>query len=461
MDDKETSYTLGKHSVKAGSKDHDEHPMGRHSKEYLGKHSKENLTEKERSSSVLKDSDFGEGNKGVEEKDMDVEEILTSLKQENPASKDTVKFKKVSSDNEEHDGSENEEQDELEVADVSRRLIISKKASDLFAENERVSSKNALSKEDDAVGKNTAERTNKADAKSTDSADTKSAGKASAASNASNNESASSASNVKSANDTNEDVSQEEMIEKRRQGLKRILIIAIALLVVLALVSVCVAISLSNNSQTNNNSVLTPNEQPEQVTVFSPIKQDALPSFAAYFGKPLSELTNAYDKRIVLNGDKAESGDPDIPALVSLQHAYLQDEKNANIATLAFGLDANDTLVYVYCMADLDAMHVADASFEKLLSDKTLPVSFLVACGIKQGVANTAALTQQEKPSCINDAKAQEGAENSSADMAFFTGNTGQSGVPQTWKLTEKYDDSIGKTLGDNSVLRTITVELY
>ncbi len=519
MDDKSTSYTLGKHSANAGlkrhesrnhedrdyedkaheSKERDERSLGKHSKEYLGKHSKENL-EKKVSSSDFSFSDSAHSDsadRGAEKRNSDVEKILMSLKQENPASRDTEKFKSVrqkgkgqsskakgqsskeggkqslkedgkqSSKEDSKQGAKEKSQDKLEVADASRRLIISKKASDLFTENERLNSKDGI----DAAGIGAGADTADADAIAASDItspiskvqkDKNASDKAS--SKSSKNKSGASKSADKSTDKNtakNEELDQEEIIIKRRQSLKRILIIAIALLVILAIAGIGTAIFLNSNSQTSDNASLTSDEQSTQTAKFSPINQDALPSFAAYFGKPLSDLVSAYDKRIVLNGEKSESNDPEIPALVSLQHANLFDSQNTNIGTLAFGLDENDALVYVYCMADLDAMHVADASFEQLIADKTLPVSFLIACGIKQGVANTAALSQQEKPTCINDAKAQEGGENPNLNAAFFTGQTGQTQAPQTWKLTEKYDGSIGKTLGDNSVLRTVTVELY
>ena len=48
----------------------------------------------------------------------------------------------------------------------------------------------------------------------------------------------------------------------------------------------------------------------------------------------------------------------------------------------------------------------------------------------------------------------------SGQEVAEFSGTTNIEGVPSTWKVTETYDHTAGVTLGDNSVIRTLSVDL-
>ena len=246
----------------------------------------------------------------------------------------------------------------------------------------------------------------------------------------------------------------EHMETLRRRKLRKVLAIAIACLVVLA--SAGVAFFLLDNGDGRPQDDATQLDGGGEVSrdAFSGISADALPTFTEYFGQPVSALVKASDGRIVLDGGTQASSDPEVPALVSLQKARLDDASGNKVASLAFGLDSSAKIVYAYCSGDLDALHVASVGFETLLSDKTVAASYLVACGMREVDAQAAALTLKEKPDCRSGTGAD-------GDSAVFSGKTGFTTAPTTWKLMEKYDKSVGKTLGDNSVLRTITVELY
>ena len=253
-----------------------------------------------------------------------------------------------------------------------------------------------------------------------------------------------------------EETRGEHMETLRRRKLRKVLAIAIACLVVLA--SAGVAFFLLDNGDGRPQDDATQLDGGGEISrnVLSGLSADALPTFTEYFGQSVSALEKASDGCIVLDGGTQASSDPEVPALVSLQKARLDDASGNKVASLAFGLDSSAKIVYVYCSGDLDALHVASADFEELLADKTVAASCLVACGMREVDAQAAALTLKEKPDCRSDVGA-----GTDGDSAVFSGKTGFTTAPTTWKLTERYDKSVGKALGDNSVLRTMTVELY
>ena len=243
-------------------------------------------------------------------------------------------------------------------------------------------------------------------------------------------------------------------IERRRSGLRRALFAVVACLVVLALAGLAIFSLLENGVGQKRDATQLDNSDAPASASFSALSSDALLPFADYFGQPVSDIVDASDGRLVLDGGTTASNDAEVPALASLQKAQLHDASGNKVASVAFGLDAIGKIVYVYCSGDLDALHVASAEFEALLADKTVAASYLVACGVRKTDAQAAALTLAENPDC----RAESGTD---GDSAAFSGSTGFTSAPTKWKLEERYDRTIGKALGDNSVMRTIAVELY
>jgi len=97
---------------------------------------------------------------------------------------------------------------------------------------------------------------------------------------------------------------------------------------------------------------------------------------------------------------------------------------------------------------------VADAKFDELAASKVVAASILTGIGLDNAVVDSAQLTITGNPQAVisRDTSGQE--------VAEFSGTTNIEGVPSTWKVTETYDHTAGVTLGDNSVIRTLSVDL-
>ena len=128
---------------------------------------------------------------------------------------------------------------------------------------------------------------------------------------------------------------------------------------------------------------------------------------------------------------------------------FFQPEEETDCVEIGDG-----NINYVFASFDLDAFGVADAKFDELAASKVVAASILTGIGLDNAVVDSAQLTITGNPQAVisRDTSGQE--------VAEFSGTTNIEGVPSTWKVTETYDHTAGVTLGDNSVIRTLSVDL-
>ena len=104
----------------------------------------------------------------------------------------------------------------------------------------------------------------------------------------------------------------------------------------------------------------------------------------------------------------------------------------------------------MYAAFDLDALSVSGSTFEELAGSSVIASSLLTALGLPEDKVAALSLDSSEDPGAIV-----------AKEQAQFKGGTGMDAAPTSYKLTETYDHAVGRTLGDNSVMRTALVELW
>lgn len=162
----------------------------------------------------------------------------------------------------------------------------------------------------------------------------------------------------------------------------------------------------------------------------------------------------ASDNSIALDAEATAASDATLPNVVRTRNGWLVGPNGETLASITFGLNAAGNIDYIFASFDLDAFGVADAKFDELIASKVVASSILTGIGIDPAAVESAQLTIVENPQAVlsRDTGAQE--------VAEFTGPTNIEGVPGTWKVTETYDHTAGVTVGDNSVIRTLSVDL-
>lgn len=247
-----------------------------------------------------------------------------------------------------------------------------------------------------------------------------------------------------------------ERATRSRRRLRNLLVFFIIILLVLVAV---IGLFIWRNStppgvKQPDSDVLQTSTAGTNATQFQAIDAARIPDLVTYFGMTPEAAVEASDNSIALDAEATSASDATLPNVVRTRNGWLVGPNGETLASITFGLNAAGNIDYIFASFDLDAFGVADAKFDELIASKVVASSILTGIGIDPAAVESAQLTIVENPQAVlsRDTGAQE--------IAEFTGPTNIEGVPGTWKLTETYDHTAGVTVGDNSVIRTLSVDL-
>ena len=247
-----------------------------------------------------------------------------------------------------------------------------------------------------------------------------------------------------------------ERATRSRRRLRNLLIFFIIILLVLIAV---IGLFIWRNStppgvKQPDSDVLQTSTAGTNAAQFQTIDAARIPDLVTYFGMTPEAAVEASGNSIALDAEATAASDATLPNVVRTRNGWLVGPNGETLASITFGLNAAGDIDYVFASFDLDAFGVADAKFDELIASKVVASSILAGIGIDLAAVESAQLTIVENPQAVlsRDTGAQE--------VAEFTGLTNIEGVPGTWKVTETYDHTAGVTVGDNSVIRTLSVDL-
>lgn len=247
-----------------------------------------------------------------------------------------------------------------------------------------------------------------------------------------------------------------ERATRSRRRLRNLLVFFIIILLVLVAV---IGLFIWRNStppgvKQPDSDVLQTSTAGTNATQFQAIDAARIPDLVTYFGMTPEAAVEASDNSIALDAEATSASDATLPNVVRTRNGWLVGPNGETLASITFGLNAAGNIDYIFASFDLDAFGVADAKFDELIASKVVASSILTGIGIDPAAIESAQLTIVENPQAVlsRDTGAQE--------IAEFTGPTNIEGVPGTWKVTETYDHTAGVTVGDNSVIRTLSVDL-
>ena len=247
-----------------------------------------------------------------------------------------------------------------------------------------------------------------------------------------------------------------ERATRSRRRLRNLLIFFIIILLVLIAV---IGLFIWRNStppgvKQPDSDVLQTSTAGTNAAQFQAIDAARIPDLVTYFGMTPEAAVEASGNSIALDAEATAASDATLPNVVRTRNGWLVGPNGETLASITFGLNAVGDIDYVFASFDLDAFGVADAKFDELIASKVVASSILAGIGIDPAAVESAQLTIVENPQAVisRDTGAQE--------VAEFTGPTNIEGVPGTWKVTETYDHTAGVTVGDNSVIRTLSVDL-
>ncbi len=247
-----------------------------------------------------------------------------------------------------------------------------------------------------------------------------------------------------------------ERASRSRRRLRNLLIFFIIILLVLIAV---IGLFIWRNStppgvKQPDSDVLQTSTAGTNAAQFQAIDAARIPDLVTYFGMTPEAAAEASDNSIALDAEATAASDATLPNVVRTRNGWLVGPNGETLASITFGLNAAGDIDYIFASFDLDAFGVADAKFDELIASKVVASSILAGIGIDPAAVESAQLTIVENPQAVlsRDTGAQE--------VAEFTGPTNIEGVPGTWKVTETYDHTAGVTVGDNSVIRTLSVDL-
>ena len=252
---------------------------------------------------------------------------------------------------------------------------------------------------------------------------------------------------------------EEEKLEAAERHRRRLRSVLIVFVVILALIAAVIGVfiwqgSLAPDVKPSDTEALATGAAGKDEATFAPIENEGIPQLAGLYGKTVKQARSSCGDALVIDGKAEKARDSRVKAMTTLVNGKIVDGSGMQIADVAFGLDKKNKIVYTYCSFDLDQLEVADATFEDLVASDVVPRSLLEAVGIKESALEGAALTIEKAPNAVTSH------EGDAKQQAVFKGKTGVK-HPGTWQLTETYDQTVGQTLGDNSVMRTLLVELY
>lgn len=247
-----------------------------------------------------------------------------------------------------------------------------------------------------------------------------------------------------------------ERAMRSRRRLRNLLIFFIIILLVLIAV---IGLFIWRNStppgvKQPDSDVLQTSTAGTNAAQFQAIDAARIPDLITYFGMTPEAAVEASGNSIALDAEATAASDATLPNVVRTRNGWLVGPNGETLASITFGLNAAGDIDYIFASFDLDAFGVADAKFDELIASKVVASSILAGIGLDPAAVESAQLTIVENPQAVlsRDTSAQE--------VAEFTGPTNIEGVPGTWKVTETYDHTAGVTVGDNSVIRTLSVDL-
>lgn len=255
--------------------------------------------------------------------------------------------------------------------------------------------------------------------------------------------------------DDDEEISAERAMRSRHR-LRNLLVFFIIIL--LALVAVIGLFIWRNSTPPDvkqpDSDVLQTSKAGTNATLFQAIEADRIPDLVTYFGMTPEAAVEASNNAIALDAEATRATDASLPSVVKTRNGWLVGSNGETLASITFGLNAEGNINYVFAAFDLDAFGVADAKFDELAASKVVAASILEGIGLDKATVESAQLTITDNPQAVlsRDTAGQE--------VAEFSGPTNVEGGPTTWKVTETYDHTAGVTLGDNSVIRTLSVDL-
>lgn len=247
-----------------------------------------------------------------------------------------------------------------------------------------------------------------------------------------------------------------ERASRSRRRLRNLLIFFIIILLVLIAI---IGLFIWRNStppgvKQPDSDVLQTSTAGTNAAQFQAIDAARIPDLVTYFGMTPEAAAEASDNSIALDAEATAASDATLPNVVRTRNGWLVGPNGETLASITFGLNAAGDIDYIFASFDLDAFGVADAKFDELIASKVVASSILTGIGIDPAAVESAQLTIVENPQAVlsRDTGAQE--------VAEFTGPTNIEGVPGTWRVTETYDHTAGVTVGDNSVIRTLSIDL-
>lgn len=247
-----------------------------------------------------------------------------------------------------------------------------------------------------------------------------------------------------------------ERAMRSRRRLRNLLIFFIIILLILIAV---IGLFIWRNStppgvKQPDSDVLQTSTAGTNAAQFQAIDAARIPDLITYFGMTPEAAVEASGNSIALDAEATAASDATLPNVVRTRNGWLVGPNGETLASITFGLNAAGDIDYIFASFDLDAFGVADAKFDELIASKVVASSILAGIGLDPAAVESAQLTIVENPQAVlsRDTSAQE--------VAEFTGPTNIEGVPGTWKVTETYDHTAGVTVGDNSVIRTLSVDL-
>lgn len=256
--------------------------------------------------------------------------------------------------------------------------------------------------------------------------------------------------------DDNDEEASAERAARSRRRLRNLLVFFIIILLVLVAI---IGLFIWRNStppdvKQPDSDVLQTSTAGANATQFKAIDADNIPDLVSYFGMTPEAAAEASGNSIALDAEAVRATDASLPNVTRTRNGWLVGSNGETLASITFGLDAGGNINYVFASFDLDAFGVADAKFDELAASKVVAASILTGIGLDNAVVDSAQLTITGNPQAVisRDTSGQE--------VAEFSGTTNIEGVPSTWKVTETYDHTAGVTLGDNSVIRTLSVDL-
>lgn len=253
-----------------------------------------------------------------------------------------------------------------------------------------------------------------------------------------------------------EDVDDEELAYRSRRRLRRVLVFSLIILAVLAAI-----IGLFIWRNTTPPDVKLPDSDALQIstagannTQFQAIAPENIPDLVSYFGLTPEQAIEQSGNEITLDASSSPSTDSALPEVKSTRNGWIVSPSGQTLASVTFGLNDGGNIVYIFTSFDLDAYGVADAKFDELAASNVVAASVLTGIGLDDATVSSAQLTTAQNPDAVvsRDSAGQE--------IVTFSGPTNLGGAPTQWKLTETYDHTTGVTLGDNSVIRSLSVDL-